>query len=807
MKGEDNKKKEDAPQRRQPDDNSTTNSNTPPAEQQQGEVIETPIAIPAATASALSSSSTTNQNDDLPKKKQYGKGQLVFLRPQTKKKRESSVVLPPDDRRPSGIASSLSPTLSPAALPPSLQGDTNDFSASNVASSSSPRLSSGPLLEGHRYENEPSLPTSTRRTNHRQGATNITPAMRVVLPGAQHVDPWPMMDQEIGARPVGRDDDTNGEEIASDMESRPLLEAVLVQDESSRREDPVIAEVGFRDENDNAPTAMTAGDTAEEVVDAKIVGPFDFLCTRNGQIILAVLLLLVVAVIIMAVSMVLRQQLLENNKDIEASAVTPAPTMVPNDIILWPTIDTPTMAPSSLEASSSDCNNANETNIFCRTPSPTAGPSNDSFWNDTFSNGTQDTNNETTSPTTSWSPTFAPTPFDWSSLNRSDPILNLPLYTKLALQNTSSPQAQAYDWLEGYPSIESLPEWKREQLFALATFYFAMNGPDWMDDFEVEGNVRDTQRNEGVHWLNYSMEECEWGEHGDGFGNYCFGAESGNNESMGHFQQLRVDDLLNVRGSMPREVAMLSSLERIYFHTTDWSVPLEDAIPEQFYEMENLDRLNYESSLLYSTIPTSVAKLTQLSWFRVNGNLLTSTLPSELGLMTNLELLYPSNNLLNGTLPTELAAIRNLTMFRGNNNRFTGYVPSEFGYLTKLSMLTLLENSFSGPLPTELGLLHGMDTLSLYSNDFSGVLPSELGQMSILRTLWIHSNRFEGSLPSEFGLLTSLTSLKLNNNDIRGVMPQEICNLPILEELFVDCAKISCPANCSCTCCSGSGAC
>jgi hypothetical protein len=53
---------------------------------------------------------------------------------------------------------------------------------------------------------------------------------------------------------------------------------------------------------------------------------------------------------------------------------------------------------------------------------------------------------------------------------------DLPGSTQKSLQNSSTPQWKAYNWLSNHQNITNLPEWRKKQLFALATFFYAFEG-------------------------------------------------------------------------------------------------------------------------------------------------------------------------------------------------------------------------------------------------------------------------------------------------------------------------------------------
>lgn len=58
-------------------------------------------------------------------------------------------------------------------------------------------------------------------------------------------------------------------------------------------------------------------------------------------------------------------------------------------------------------------------------------------------------------------------------------LQNLPNSTQENLLDPRTAQSQAYNWLVNHPNISSLEEWRKEQLFALAIFYYAFAGPHW----------------------------------------------------------------------------------------------------------------------------------------------------------------------------------------------------------------------------------------------------------------------------------------------------------------------------------------
>jgi len=424
-------------------------------------------------------------------------------------------------------------------------------------------------------------------------------------------------------------------------------------------------------------------------------------------------------------------------------------------------------------------------------------------------------------------PTVAPTsapPPDKNLLIRAV----LPNYTLMSLDDPFSPQSKAFSWLENHTFLESLTETRMEELFAMATFYFAFSGNTWA----ASGPT---------NYLSYSEAVCNWGE--------VAGCSDGSLQSL-RLAGYNSSMTMKLRGKMPPEIAMLSSLQSIQIMYTDLQITLADMIPTEMGLMTSLEYLEFTSSVS-GTIPSAIGLLTNLKalYVRQNSNLagtlptelvnlmvldvldlsknqLTGTMPREMFLLTSLKELYLSDNLLAGPFPTEFGLLTTLIRLtlRANVNMF-GTVPTELGRLTALeglylagtqlngtipsemALLTSLReaywetNQLSGPLPTELGLLAKLDVLYLHSNQLNGTIPTTLGQMKTLRNLCLRYNRFSGPIPSQLGMLSNLKIIQLEYNSFSGVVPEEMCALP-LSRFQLDCGdNATCPVGCGCLCC------
>lgn len=105
----------------------------------------------------------------------------------------------------------------------------------------------------------------------------------------------------------------------------------------------------------------------------------------------------------------------------------------------------------------------------------------------------------TSSPVFTAVPTLSPTSIPTTSPSQvpSFHIADMTVDSLTQVQDVSSPQAQAHQWLSNHTNITNMPQWRRSQLFALATFYYTFGGPNWRDD--VKG-----------HWMKDALAECDW---------------------------------------------------------------------------------------------------------------------------------------------------------------------------------------------------------------------------------------------------------------------------------------------------------
>ena len=383
---------------------------------------------------------------------------------------------------------------------------------------------------------------------------------------------------------------------------------------------------------------------------------------------------------------------------------------------------------------------------------------------------------ESTSLTPSERPTVIPTkssasspPPSPSSASTSvlDSLYNdLPAYTIASLESTNSSQSRAWLWLENHPNISNLPEWRKKQLFGLASFYYSFQGPSWPPVIDSASNT----------WLDENTEECHWFP-GSGREIAC--------NPLGEFEVIHVEglQLLGLAPSIPAEIECLTSLDSLSLPNNDISGPLENLFAIWFFYPD-----------------FKIPRVLNLA-----NNRLTGTVPYEISFNPSIEVLILANNSLGqGTseLPIPIASLPNpvpvlptfggkLTELRLENNFFAGQVPDSYYFQGKISKLHLGNNQLSGTIPSGLATLHELVELDLSDNlGLSGAIPSQLGLLSNLRYLDLSG---------------------INNGFVFGSIPEDLCHLQNTSCSYggfdgnksacyidFDCTKYLCGCDCSC---------
>lgn len=136
------------------------------------------------------------------------------------------------------------------------------------------------------------------------------------------------------------------------------------------------------------------------------------------------------------------------------------------------------------------------------------------------------------STTTAVSPTPSPTSQAFASVQSL--IRSVSLDDGRTLEDASSPQYRALEWLSENEYLETYPDWRRIQRYALAVFFFATNGQEWIVNRA---------------W-NSDDDECTW----------ATAALDDTCDIEGKFLQLAmpIEHNNNVNGTIPIELGLLS---------------------------------------------------------------------------------------------------------------------------------------------------------------------------------------------------------------------------------------------------------
>jgi len=174
-----------------------------------------------------------------------------------------------------------------------------------------------------------------------------------------------------------------------------------------------------------------------------------------------------------------------------------------------------------------------------------------------------------------------------------------------SLQDVSSPQYQALDWLLQDPFYPTYSGARVVQRWAMATFFFSTNGNNW---------------DQSDNWLG-DMNECSWFSKRQG--DVCDGD--------GNVRKIDLDSN-NLAGTLPAELSLFSN-------SLGMSIRTDNRDFRSFLTSTpriSPDRLFLNSNKITGTIPPNFGRLTKLGRFQVTSNDMVGPIPTEIGLMSSL---------------------------------------------------------------------------------------------------------------------------------------------------------------------------
>jgi len=190
---------------------------------------------------------------------------------------------------------------------------------------------------------------------------------------------------------------------------------------------------------------------------------------------------------------------------------------------------------------------------------------------------------------------------------------------------------------------------------------------------------------------------------------------------------------------------------------------MSGALPQEFYELTNLQFVSLSLNNLSGAIPEEIGNLTRLTHLILNFTSISGELPKEIGNLTNLQTLGLAANQLTGSLPPEFGQLTNVSDLQLGGNHLTGPIPEEMGNMTALKLFNLSGNQLTGSVPTELGGLFRLESFTIRNNLLEGELPQSFGSFSNLRYFYADTNSFSGDL-SWMDQLQTLEGVDLSNN-------------------------------------------
>ncbi|XVE52833.1 hypothetical protein DITRI_Ditri02bG0155900 [Diplodiscus trichospermus] len=267
-------------------------------------------------------------------------------------------------------------------------------------------------------------------------------------------------------------------------------------------------------------------------------------------------------------------------------------------------------------------------------------------------------------------------------------------------------------------------------------------------------------------------------------------------DSLGTLSQLTFLylDFNNFSGKIPSSLTNLTQLETLSMSRNQ----LEGSIPDDPNAFRNLRDLDLSYNLLTGTTPSWLYSHPSLGSLDLGNNQLVGYINEfHHSFLEHIDL---KNNNFEGSIPSSIAKLVNLTFLDLSNNSLKSTISLDiFSKLQKLTvldlssnMLSLGSNNESTEDISDICNLKLLEILDLSHNNFSGIIPECIGHFSqSLSWLNLKMNKFHGIIPPTFAKGCGLTNLILNSNDLEGPLTGSISNCKRLEVLDLGKNKIN----------------
>nr|CAG8591979.1 12779_t:CDS:2 [Entrophospora candida] len=229
-------------------------------------------------------------------------------------------------------------------------------------------------------------------------------------------------------------------------------------------------------------------------------------------------------------------------------------------------------------------------------------------------------------------------------------------------------------------------------------------------------------------------------------------------------------------GVIPPSIFQLEALNTLRIESTLLSGP----VPDTFDKMTSLTTLQLIRNVQLGAVPKSIGTLS-LTTLAISQQGLTGAIPDFIGqsetLQANLQNLDLSINQLTGNIPESLMQLKALKTLNLNTNLLSGDIPAtlaQSNFQNTLTVLDLGANAFQNKIPDSISTIKNLLTLSLGKNSLNGQIPASLVKLVKLSDLVLNDNQLTGNIPDGIGGL-NIVNLILTNNTMTGVVPTSVC--------------------------------
>ncbi|CAJ0901449.1 13802_t:CDS:2 [Entrophospora sp. SA101] len=229
-------------------------------------------------------------------------------------------------------------------------------------------------------------------------------------------------------------------------------------------------------------------------------------------------------------------------------------------------------------------------------------------------------------------------------------------------------------------------------------------------------------------------------------------------------------------GVIPPSIFQLDALNTLRIESTLLSGP----VPDTFDKMTSLTTLQLIRNVQLGAVPKSIGTLS-LTTLAISQQGLTGAIPDFIGqsetLQANLQNLDLSINQLTGNIPESLMQLKALKTLNLNTNLLSGDIPAtlaQSNFQNTLTVLDLGANAFQNKIPDSISTMKNLLTLSLGKNSLNGQIPASLVKLVKLSDLVLNDNQLTGNIPDGIGGL-NIVNLILTNNTMTGVVPTSVC--------------------------------